>query len=175
MDIRAQQKRYRAELQAMARTDELTGLYNRAGLVGARERMTAEGPRHAAVLMADLDHLKQINDRFGHHEGDAALRTAADILRKALGAEPIIGRLGGDEFQACFSRPTEAALRACVERVKDACAAHNASAEAPYYVELSLGYALGVVENRESWEALASRADAALYEAKKARRPSVLK
>ena len=85
MELWAQQKQYRAELQAMARTDELTGLYNRAGIVSARESMTADRPRTVAVLMADLDHLKQINDTFGHHEGDIALRSVADILRRVIG------------------------------------------------------------------------------------------
>lgn len=64
MDIWTRQKQYRAQLQAMARTDELTGLYNRAGLISARERLTADRQRPVTVIMADLDHLKQINDHF---------------------------------------------------------------------------------------------------------------
>ncbi len=175
MDIWDKQKKYRAELQAMARTDELTGLYNRAGLVSARESMTAERARPAAVIMADLDHLKQINDRFGHHEGDIALRSVADILRQVLGAGKVIGRIGGDEFQACFVQPSEKKLQEWIRRVKARCDAYNETSERPYFLEISLGYAMGTVQTREEWEALAGRADEALYEAKKSRRDFVIR
>ena len=84
MEIWAQQKQYRAELQALARTDALTGLQNRAGLIQARESMLGRKTREAGVIAMDLDHLKQINDHFGHQEGDAALMAAADILRKVI-------------------------------------------------------------------------------------------
>lgn len=175
MDIRAQQRRYRAQLQAMARTDELTGLYNRAGLVSARESMTADRPREVAVMMADLDHLKQINDRFGHHEGDIALRSVADILRRVLGADKVIGRIGGDEFQACFAQPSEATLKKLVRRIKAKCDDYNAHSERPYFLEISVGFAIGTAQSREDWEALAARADGELYEAKKSRRDFVLR
>lgn len=175
MDIWARQKKYRAELQAMARTDELTGLYNRAGLVSARESMTAEQARPAAVIMADLDHLKQINDRFGHAEGDIALRSVADILRKVLGAGQVIGRIGGDEFQVCYVYPSEEKIQEKIRRIKARCDLYNEQSERPYFLEISLGYAIGEAQTREDWEALATRADAALYEAKKERRDFVIR
>lgn len=175
LDIWAQQKQYRAELQAMARTDELTGLYNRAGLVSSRESMTADRARPVAVVMADLDHLKQINDRFGHHEGDLALRIAADILRRVFGSDQVIGRIGGDEFQICLAQPSEALLKRRIRQIRAQCDAYNEKTERPYFVELSAGYALGTVQSREEWEALATRADEALYEAKKHRRPFVVR
>ena len=175
MDIRAEQKRYRAELQAMARTDELTGLYNRTGLVSARERMTADGPRAVSVIMADLDHLKQINDRFGHHEGDIALRTVAEILRRVLGSDQVIARIGGDEFQACCAQPSREALDAKLRQIKEACDNYNQYSKCPYFLEISVGYAVGMVQNREEWEALTIRADQNLYEAKKLRRDFVLR
>lgn len=175
MDIWTQQKQYRAKLHAMARTDELTGLYNRAGLVSAKESMTADKPRSVAVLMADLDHLKQINDRFGHQEGDIALRSVADILRRVLGPNQALGRIGGDEFQACFVQPSEALLRARVRQIREACDAYNRTSERPYFLEISMGYAIGAAQSREDWEALAARADEALYEAKKSRRAFVVR
>lgn len=87
MDLWAQQKQYREELQAMAQTDALTGLLNRAGVIQERAQMLGRKTRRAGVIMADLDHLKQINDQFGHHEGDFALTTVADILRQAAAGE----------------------------------------------------------------------------------------
>lgn len=85
MDLWAKQKRYRDELQAMARTDSLTGLNNRAGVINVCEDMIGRRTRRGGVIMADLDHLKQINDTFGHHEGDAALMAVADIFLEATG------------------------------------------------------------------------------------------
>ena len=159
----------------MARTDELTGLYNRAGLVSARESLTAEKARPVTVIMADLDHLKQINDTFGHQEGDRALRAVADILRKVLGAHRIIARVGGDEFQVCLTQTNEETLNSLVRRVKQRCDAFNERSELPYFLEISLGFATGTVQSREEWEALAAEADKALYEAKKSRRDFVIR
>ncbi len=175
MDVWSKQNRYRAQLQAMARIDELTGLYNRAGLVSARASLTASGRCQAAVIMADLDHLKQINDRFGHREGDIALRSVADILRRVLGPDQVIGRIGGDEFMACFSRLSEAEIADCVRRIKHQCDLYNENSERPYFLEISAGYAMGEARDRKDWEALAVRADAALYEAKKLRREFVIR
>ena len=175
MELWAQQKQYRAELQAMARTDELTGLYNRTGIVSARESMTADRARTVAVLMADLDHLKQINDTFGHHEGDIALRSVADILRRVIGPDQVIGRIGGDEFQACFAQASEKMLRDWIRRIREACDRYNEHSERPYFLEISSGFAIGEAQSREDWEALAVRADAELYEAKKQRRDFVLR
>lgn len=175
MDIWTRQKIYRAQLQAMARTDELTGLYNRAGIVSARESLTADAPQRVAVIMADLDHLKQINDQFGHAEGDIALRSVADILRRVIGSNQIIGRIGGDEFQACFARPSEKRLQHWIKRIKERCDEYNATSERPYFLEISLGYAIGEAQSREDWEALAVQADEQLYEAKKLRRDFVIR
>ena len=175
MDIWNQQKRYRAKLHAIARTDELTGLYNRMGLVSAREGITAEGPRRVGILMADLDHLKQINDRFGHQEGDIALKRVAIILRSVMGSEQIIGRIGGDEFQACFMHPTDEQLQKLIQRIKAACDEYNALSNRPYYLEISVGCATGTVQRREEWEALVAKADEALYAAKKNRRAFVVR
>lgn len=175
MDIWNQQKRYRAKLHAMARTDELTGLYNRTGLVNAMEGITSEGAHRVGILMADLDHLKQINDRFGHREGDIALKRVADILRSVLGSEQIIRRIGGDEFQACFIQPTDEQLQELSQRIRSACDAYNAISNRPYYLEISVGCATGTVQRREEWEALAAKADEALYAAKKNRRAFVVR
>lgn len=175
MVLWAQQEQYRAQLQAMARTDELTGLYNRAGLITARESLTAGGARTVGVMMADLDHLKQINDRFGHHEGDIALRSVADILRRVLRPDPLIGRIGGDEFQICFAQPTEQELRNFARRIREECDRYNQTSARPYFLEISVGCAVGTARTREDWEALTIRADEDLYKAKGTRREFVLR
>ncbi len=85
------------ELQTLALTDELTGIPNRRALFRAATEMLARG-RALSVVLFDLDHFKEINDRFGHTEGDRILTQVAKLLKSDTRAEDILGRYGGDEF-----------------------------------------------------------------------------
>jgi len=96
-----------------AMLDPLTGIANRrsfleeAAALGKRQG----APRHAAVLLIDLDHFKSINDRFGHAIGDRVLELFADTAQQALRASDLIGRLGGEEFAAIiYDTPEDKAL-----------------------------------------------------------------
>ena len=96
-----------------AMLDPLTGIANRrsfleeAAALGKRQGT----PRHAAVLLIDLDHFKSINDRFGHAIGDRVLELFADTAQQALRASDLIGRLGGEEFAAIiYDTPEDKAL-----------------------------------------------------------------
>lgn len=188
MEIWLQQKQYRAELQAMAQTDALTGLQNRAGVIEARQTMIGRRSRMGGVIMADLDHLKQINDQFGHHEGDFALKAVADILRQAICAEEgetgadsrqkplqVLGRIGGDEFICCSVGMTQEDMKEQIRRARELCSQFNERSGKPYYVEISAGIATGRVRNIEDWTKLSNRADEELYEAKKTRREFVIR
>ena len=188
MEIWLQQKQYRAELQAMAQTDALTGLQNRAGVIEARQTMLGRRSRMGGVIMADLDHLKQINDQFGHHEGDFALKAVADILRQAICAEEgetgadsrqkplqVLGRIGGDEFICCSVDMTQEDMKEQIRRARELCSQFNERSGKPYYVEISAGIATGRVRNIEDWTKLSNRADEELYEAKKTRREFVIR
>ena len=89
------------ELEAMALTDQLTGLYNRRGFftLATRELRRAQRSTNGMLLFfADLDGLKEINDQFGHEEGDRVLMAAAKILTQTFRASNIISCIGGDEF-----------------------------------------------------------------------------
>jgi diguanylate cyclase (GGDEF)-like protein len=106
-DVRAQ-LRHERELRALAQLDELTGLFNRRGFQLHAETMRrehAEAERPLALVLADLDGLKAINDTFGHPAGDAAIRAVADALRGALGDDALVARWGGDEFAAIVALP----------------------------------------------------------------------
>ena len=181
MELWAKQNQYRAELQAMTRTDTLTGLNNRAGVIQARESMVGRRRRMAGVIMADLDHLKQINDTFGHHEGDAALRAVAKILRSVNEADPetakkqVVGRIGGDEFILCSVEVPLEDLEEQVRQIRALCDAFNENSGKPYFVEISAGIAVDRVRTLEEWEELAARADQDLYEAKETRREFVIR
>jgi diguanylate cyclase (GGDEF)-like protein len=93
-------RRYRRELaraRRLARTDDLTGLANRRGLLDALgEALGSGGP--FVLLLADLDGFKAVNDTYGHHTGDQVLQQVAHRLTRAIGTDGLVARLGGDEF-----------------------------------------------------------------------------
>ena len=82
-------------------SDGLTGLYNRRGLFALGEHTMRSARRRAkglGVIYVDVDGLKDINDRFGHAQGDEALRAVADVIRASIRESDVVGRVGGDEF-----------------------------------------------------------------------------
>lgn len=99
--IAAQQQRI-AQLENLALTDELTGLVNRRGLMGALQRELAAAARRpeaqGLVILCDLDRFKDINDAYGHNVGDAYLQLAAEILHQSVRPSDLVARIGGDEF-----------------------------------------------------------------------------
>jgi two-component system cell cycle response regulator len=90
-----------AELGNLALTDELTGLYNRRGFMALAERQLKIGRRSGRgmlLFVMDVDRLKQINDSFGHFEGDRALKRTAEVLEETFRDSDVLARLGGDGF-----------------------------------------------------------------------------
>jgi diguanylate cyclase (GGDEF)-like protein len=161
--------RAQQELRRVAQTDQLTGLLNRRGFSAAAQIAISSQKRNAsnAVLMLDADFFKDINDRFGHDFGDAALVHIADVIRDmSLGTPYIVGRRGGEEFIVLMpgAGKTEAATFA--EEVRAACAAGLLTYGAKTaLVTMSIGAASS--EGRAaSLASLISEADAALYQAK---------
>jgi two-component system cell cycle response regulator len=150
--------------------DPLTRLYNRRFLLGQLGALVSGARRHGrplALAMVDLDAFKGVNDRHGHRTGDEVLVATADALQRALRAEDVLGRLGGEEFLALLpDTDAEAAARAG-ERLRAAVA----DAGGPVPVTASVGWA--VLEDGEAADGLVRRADAALYEAKAAGRNRV--
>jgi diguanylate cyclase (GGDEF)-like protein len=151
-----------------ARTDPLTGLFNRRAFFECAEQMLAAGARKqrpATVLMFDLDHFKKINDRFGHAIGDDALRTFAKTIASTMRAGDVIARLGGEEFAAIIPG-TLADGKAAAERVRAAfeAAGREISGHA-VGATVSIGAACSATA-RTDINALLGAADAALYRAK---------
>ena len=164
-------------LAALAAQDDLTGLLNRReGERRLREDLAATGSegRVLAVVALDADGLKAVNDRWGHAAGDACLRHLAAALARHLGPAGWVARWGGDEFLAVLP---EAAGAPSVEAALARLAGDLASdpARLPGGEEVALGVSWGVARSvaDEPPEALVARADAALYQAKRARRGRV--
>jgi diguanylate cyclase (GGDEF)-like protein len=113
--------RLREELQALARTDPLTGLLNRRGLEETLDRETARARRtggSVCLALIDLDRFKALNDSRGHAAGDAALRDIADLLVRGLRATDVAGRWGGDEFAVVFGGLPEDYAREVIDRLR---------------------------------------------------------
>ena len=94
-------RRYNSKIQKLSCTDELTGLLNRRGvneIIDLQMQQAQITHRETSLIMVDIDNFKNINDQYGHNQGDLVLKHVANILRKNLRASDVIGRYGGEEF-----------------------------------------------------------------------------
>ncbi|HEY1534526.1 MAG TPA: diguanylate cyclase [Polyangiaceae bacterium] len=161
------------QLRKLSLHDELTGLYNRRGwLELARQglRLAIREKRPAAVIFADLNGMKQINDLHGHEEGDQALKDTARILRGACREADVVARFGGDEFVVFALGFEDTGLEALRSRTQGAIAEQNLSGVRPFRLSLSVGAAFFQPDQPETVEDLLDRADAEMYARKRARR-----
>src|SRR6202171_1901064 len=153
-----------------ARTDYLTGLTNRPEFERAIDRAVAAAQRHKrrlALMMLDLDNLKEINDNQGHHIGDEAIRVLAQELQRAVRATDTCGRLGGDEFGVAMPDADERDAREVGLRVRQSLEDLNLSEKLAVPVEFSIGIAAW--RPGMDWQAMYQVADKALYVDKRRR------
>ena len=165
-----ERKRREAELQRLATTDPLTGLYNRRRFYADLERELARCQRAeeggAALLMVDIDHFKHFNDAHGHAAGDAVLCHLADLFRHALRRIDAAGRLGGEEFAVLLPETDRDGAERLAKRLCALCRERPAEREGR---RLPFTISVGVTVLRaadSSPDAPMARADAALYKAK---------
>ena len=114
------------------------------------------------VLFLDLDHMKQINDRFGHGTGDRALRQLAQILLETFRKSDVIARVGGDEFCVLLTETTAGVAETAIARLHGVLAAFNARAEHPFRLSVSVGRASWEGRGTCEFEALLRQADPAM-------------
>lgn len=162
-------ERSRLALQRAADTDDLTGLRNRRSITRAGERLFASARDSGggfAIAVIDIDHFKQINDRYGHAHGDAALCHIAEALKTGCPEPHLLGRQGGEEFVALLQADDEAAAVALAETLRSAMGAAPFEADgASLSISASIGVGTMVPSDRE-YDDVLRRADAALYAAK---------
>jgi two-component system, cell cycle response regulator len=163
-----------SELSHLTISDELTGLYNRRGflLLGSERMKLAHGMKKNVLLFfADLDNLKQINDQFGHQEGDQALLKTAEVFRNTFRNSDITGRFGGDEFTALVIEEYGQTADTISRRLQDNMAELTAN-NTQYPLSLSVGMTRYAAEMRSSLKKLLAQADQALYKQKQAAHPT---
>jgi len=165
------------ELRRLATVDTLTETANRWHFTEQGERILARHRQKGeplALLMFDIDHFKEVNDRSGHAAGDEALRALARVCREVLRAGDLIARWGGEEFLALLPGVAEADARNVAERLRRRIEELEITAEgARFGITVSIGLAT-TAEVSGSLERLILAADRALYVAKQAGRNRVV-
>jgi diguanylate cyclase (GGDEF)-like protein len=166
---------FAGRLVTLATVDPLTGVLNRRALMETAAREMARSARTGrppAVIAADIDRFKAVNDAFGHDGGDAVLRGFAETVRGCLRETDAFGRIGGEEFVAILPETGAQGALLVAERLRRAVAAGRYG-ERGIAVTVSLGVAIAAPADA-SVEAVITRADRALYEAKRAGRDRVV-
>lgn len=160
------------QLEDLASTDELTGLYNRRRFlrIAEGELNRLRKGHQSGLALIDLDHFKRVNDIHGHAAGDRVLQTFASVARSCLRDDDVLARYGGEEFVLLLPSTDAEQFSACCERLREAFA--NAEPEdvdiAAGHLSLSIG--LTLLNAGDDLDAALQRADEALYRAKRAGR-----
>jgi two-component system cell cycle response regulator len=161
----------RDEMHYKATHDDLTAIWNRSSILSLMKSELERSFREKqsiSVLISDVDHFKQVNDKHGHLIGDTVLREVAKRLTSAVRPYDAVGRYGGEEFLILLSHCSHSALESRSESIREAIAATPVMAGG---AELSISVSVGAVTCRQ-WdpgvpiERILARADAALYRAK---------
>lgn len=165
-----------AGLVRAARFDSLTGLHNRGTFLdefAREESRAARGGPAFSLAIFDLDHFKQVNDRYGHPVGDQVLKAFADVLRATVRPYDVVGRYGGEEFALLMPQTGKETAARVAERVRSELQNRGVTADGlRIEVTVSAGVASYGVDGAD-WDALLSAADNALYDAKNAGRNRV--
>jgi two-component system, cell cycle response regulator len=169
----SENKKTEEELLRLAATDPLTGAYNRREFISLADREALRAQRYhhpLSILMLDLDHFKRLNDTYGHAAGDKALQRFTTLCCNALRNVDIFGRWGGEEFVALLPETTADGAAIIAERLRkmvaDTLVGFNDH-------KIAFTTSIGIAQYRDgevSVDAPLSRADAAVYDAKKAGR-----
>lgn len=164
-----------AKLRMLATNDELTQVFNRRHAMTYLEKVFAElsrRPDDFVVVLADIDHFKSINDRYGHPAGDIVLRGFSKMLKEQLRQVDTVARFGGEEFLIMLPKTKEMEAKAIIQRLCDAVAAQ------PYKLQgqsmkVTSSFGLANYQVGDTIEKLIERADQALYHAKNSGRNNV--
>ena len=167
-----ERKKLEETLRNSSLKDDLTGLFNRRGLLKQAAPYFDFARRQKEkllLLFIDLDGMKRINDEFGHNEGDNALIQTARILNSSFRSTDIIARLGGDEFTVLVT-DLNASKEEAITRLNDNLKAYNATEKRGHKLAFSIGVATLEPERMACFEELLEQADQAMYEQKRMKR-----
>jgi two-component system cell cycle response regulator len=167
---RIQHVKLQERLRSMSVTDELTGLYNRRGFFTLAEqelRLAKRLRRSIFLFYVDIDNLKEINDQFGHVQGDMMILETADILRRTFRQSDTIARIGGDEFVIVLNGAKASDAEIVAIRLQKNLDEINETMKRGYRLSMSIGMSFYDPENPNSIDELLTEADKSMYEQKK--------
>ncbi|MFA6231827.1 MAG: diguanylate cyclase [Rhodanobacter sp.] len=165
-DLRAANRR----LDELAATDGLTGAYNRRRFLELAAQQHAQASEGAiCIALFDLDRFKQINDTYGHLAGDAVIRTTIEVVRQHTRQHDLVGRYGGEEFVVCLPETNLQQAMETAERIRAALARTSVLHEGKT-ISVTVSIGVAALRTGESLEQWLSRADGAMYEAKRSGR-----
>lgn len=173
------QKRVRSiteQLRLSATTDELTGLHNRRFFMHSLDIEVARARRNGdplSVAVADVDHFKRVNDRYGHAGGDEVLRALARIFETIMRTGDVVGRLGGEEFAILMPDTDEIQARVACERLRAAIAGRKIRLPGGEEIPVTVSTGIALLVPGDDRDKLVTRADHALYRAKEGGRNQV--
>lgn len=146
-------------------TDCLTGLYNRMYLEFIHKRACNKKDCWVSGIMIDLNGFKQINDNYGHAEGDLALCIVADLLRKSFSEYGVVTRYAGDEFVIMLNTTDDQLIQKIIKSAKKNFVTENEKSDKPYQLSASMGYAITNLSN-ETIDDFMNRIDEQMYQDK---------
>ena len=146
-------------------TDCLTGLYNRVYLEFLHKRACNKKDCWVSGIMIDLNGFKQINDNYGHAEGDLALCIVADLLRKSFSEYGVVTRYAGDEFVIMLNTTDDQLIQKIIKSAKKNFVTENKKNDKPYQLSASMGYAITNLSN-ETIDDFMNRIDEQMYQDK---------
>ncbi len=162
-------KKQEKKLKKLAVTDRLTNIMNRRMGIKYLEKQIARVKREnipLTVCFIDVNGLKEINDNYGHLEGDHALKNIAQLLEKSVRSSDAVARLGGDEFLIIFSGQTKKEVTEVWERIKENIKKWNKNSDKTYKISLSHGFAQKKKDDGLKLDELIDQADKKMYENK---------
>jgi diguanylate cyclase (GGDEF)-like protein len=156
------------QLAELASTDHLTKCLNRRALIANVERMLEQRDHVAqgALLVIDADHFKQVNDLYGHHQGDMALIRIADVIRKCVRQGDLVGRMGGEEFAVLLGGVAPDQAVRIAERIRQAIASTPLDIDGAEH-RLTISVGCTAFSGAAKFRDLFSLADQRLYDAKR--------
>ncbi|HNW85331.1 MAG TPA: GGDEF domain-containing protein [Candidatus Limiplasma sp.] len=186
LELRRQEHNISAELEKireaneilnfLSEYDQLCGLLNRRGFIERAIRLNRDNiGKTAYCAFMDLDYLKQINDTYGHKEGDLALQAVSEILRNITNESDLIGRIGGDEFVGLFLTEDPWFEEHMILSLRKACDRYNERAKRPYLLDVSIGIVRFQCTQGVEVSSVIADADKYLYEAKRRRTTNALR
>lgn len=146
-------------------TDCLTGLYNRVYLEFLHKRACNKKDCWVSGIMIDLNGFKQINDNYGHAEGDLALCIVADLLRKSFSEYGVVTRYAGDEFVIMLNTTDDQLIQKIIKSARKNFVTENEKSDKPYQLSASMGYAITNLSN-ETIDDFMNRIDEQMYQDK---------